>query len=304
MPPERLPTVLMFVPEQWDYVTRFAKWHGAPFPSNQNLSNALGTITDHRNKFETLATRTTHLIPELVEERNQLDQRGYSSMDKTNEFTSMIEALICELYSCLDGLRNTIYIIYRNVRGVQNESTEKLFSRAVQEKYGDDFPPEISSRLKVAYENWFLDLRRIRSELTHRRVGSCLLHDELRISYRHDFLRSDKGIFTIDDIITWINTHAEHVYVLLNEVCKFWLDQLDPRETTEICGVHMGRFMLRVINIAEPVNSDSGLCFFRHFYEEEPEYACPLKNSCAAYARVGSHSRELVARITRAETQT
>jgi hypothetical protein len=301
MPPEKLPTVFIFVPEQWDYIIRFTKWHGTPFPTSRDLSNALKTITDHRNKFIALAKRATQLIPELVEERNQLDRCGYSNLEKETEFTAIIESMICELYSCLDGLRNTIYVIYRNVRGVQNKSTEKLFSKAVAEDYGDEFPSEFTNLLKVAYKDWFLELRRIRSELTHRRVGSCLLHDELRISYRHDALSSGTGVFIIDDIIKWINTYAEHVYVLLNAICKFWLDQLEPREVQEICGFHMGRVMLRVINVAEPVNSDSGLCFFRHFYEEEPKYACPLRDSCAAYTRVGSYSRDLVARVTKSE---
>lgn len=297
MLPQKLPTVFMYLPEQWDYVDRFAKWYGAPFVVSQILSNSLQTIIDHRNKFKTLAARATLLIPELVEERKQLDQQGYSNMAKAMEFTGIIETLICELYSCLDGLRNTIYSIYKDVQGVQKKSTEKMFKNAAQGNYGNGFPSKICALLKVAYEDWFLKLRRLRVELTHGRVGTCSMQDELCISYIHYALGSEMNVFVIDDIINWVNTHANHVNVLLNEICEFWYNQLEPREVIEACGVHRGRFMGRAIIITEPVTQDSGLCLFRHVYEEEPEFACPLRDSCAAYARVGNRSREVIERV-------
>jgi hypothetical protein len=108
----------------------------------------------------------------------------------------------------------------------------------------------------------------------------------------------------IDDIIEWINAHIEHVNILLNAICKFWLDQLEPREVMELCGVHRGRFMGRSIIVTEPVTKDSGLCIFRHMYEEEPELACPLRSTCAAYERVGNRSREICERLTSPSAQT
>ncbi len=284
----------------WDYVDRFAKWHGAPFAESQTLSNGLKTITGHREKFKILAKRVTSLIPELIEERQLLDQQGYSSGIKAREFASIIETLICELYSCLDGLRNTIYAIYRNVQGVQNKSTEKLFKKAVEGKYDKGFPPEIDNWLKAAYQDWFPELRRLRVELTHGQVGTCSMKNNSCISYIHYGLRSNsnKNVFIIENIIDWINFHASHVDSLLNTICKFWFDQLEPREVIEMCGVHQGRVIIRAIEITEPVNQDSGLCLFRHAFEEEPEWACPLRDSCAAYERVGGDSRTVLARLT------
>ncbi|MEW6492573.1 MAG: hypothetical protein AB1589_08700 [Cyanobacteriota bacterium] len=298
MPPATLPTVFTYMPEQWDYVDRFAKWYGVPFKDSRALSNGLKTITGHRDKFKTLAERATLLVPELVEERQLLDRRGYSSGAKASEFTSIIETLICELYSCLDGLRNTIHAIYKDVRGVQKKSTEKLFKNAMEGKYGDGFPPEIYALLRAGYEDWFPELRRLRVELTHGRVGTCSMQDDSRISYMHYGLGSEDNVFIIEDIIDWINTHANHVNSLLNTICKFWFDQLEPREVIEMCGVHQGRFIGRAIVITEPVNQDSGLCIFRHAFEEEPDWACPLRDSCTAYERVGNDSRAVLARLT------
>jgi hypothetical protein len=300
MPPVTLPTVFTYVPHMWDYIDRFARWHGAPFAESWALSNGLSTMTGHRDKFKTLAERATSLIPEIIEEQQILDQQGYSSRVKAREFTGIIETLICELYSCLDGLRNTIHAIYRDVRGVQKKSTEKLFKNAVESKYGEGFPPEIDGWLKAAYEDWFPELRRLRVELTHGRVGTCSMQNDLCISYMHYGLgsTSNNNVFIIENIIHWINSHASHVNNLLNTICKFWFDQLEPREVIEMCGVHQGRAIIRAIEITEPVNQDSGLCLFRHAFEEEPEWVCPLRDSCAAYERVGGDSRTVLARLT------
>jgi hypothetical protein len=300
MPPVVLPTVITYVPHMWDYVDKFAKWYGAPFSESWALSHGLKTITDHRGKFETLAERAAFLVPELIEERQLRDRRGYSNGAKAREFTSIVETLICELYSCLDGLRSAIHAIYKEVRGVQKKSTEKMFKNAIEEKYGDGFPPEIYGWLKAAYEDWFPALRRLRVELTHGRVGTCCMKDDSCISYIHYGLgsTSDNNAFIIEDVIDWMNSYANHVNVLLNTICKFWFDQLAPREIIEMCGVHQGRAIIRAIEVTEPVSKDSGLCLFRHAFEEEPEWACPLRDSCAAYDRVGGDSRAVLARLT------
>lgn len=292
--------ILTFVPHLWDYIDRFDKWHGAPFSESYALSNGLKTMKGHRDKFRTLAEHATQMIPDLAQERQIFDEQGYSNLSKAKEFTAIIETLVCELYSCLDGLRDTIYAIYKDIRGVQKKSTEKMFNRAAESEYGDDFPSEINFLLKFAYENWFPDLRRLRSELTHRRVGTCMVQDDSRISYRHYGLKSQsgKGVFVIENIVDWLNIYANHVDVLLNKICKFWFDQLEPHEVIEICGLNQGRAVIRAINITEPIDQDSGLCLFRHAFDDEPEWACPLRHSCLAYERVGDSSKEVLARLT------
>jgi hypothetical protein len=296
--PENLPFILIYAPEHWDYVVRFSKWHGEPFENNRDLSKGLSTITGHRDKFQTLAGQATQLVPKLVEERNQLNERGYSPGDKAREFTSIIETLVCELYSCLDGLRTCIHAIYPHVQGVQKKSTEKMFSRATEGKYGDGFPPELCTFLKIAYEDWYLDLRRIRAELTHGTVGYCSIQEDQRISYIHQGLGSQNCALIIDDIIDWVNKNANHVNSLLNTICKFWFDQLEPREVLEPCGIYQGRMLMRAIEITEPVNQDSGLCGFRDAFEEEPGWTCPLRDTCGAYERVGNNSRKVIKRVT------
>lgn len=305
MLPVTLPTVFTYIPEMWDYVDRFAKWYGVPFRDSQALSDGLKTITGHRGKFKILAERATLLVPELIEERQILNQRGYSSEAKAREFAGIIETLICELYSCLDGLRNTIHTIYKDIRGVQKKSTEKMFKNTVEGKYGNGFPPEIYALLKAAYEDWFPELRRLRVELTHGRVGTCSIQDDSCISYIHYGLGSslENNVFIIENIIDWINAHANHVNILLNTICKFWFNQLEPREVIEMCGIHQGRAIIRAIVVTEPVNQDSGLCLFRHAFEEEPDWACPLRDSCAAYTRVGNDSRAILARLTSGSEQ-
>lgn len=123
----------------------------------------------------------------------------------------------------MDGLCTCIHAIYRHVQGVQKKSTEKMFSRAAEEKYGDGFPPELCTFLKNAYEDWYLDLRRILTELTHGTVGYCSIREDLRIFYIHPGLGSQNSAFVIDDIIDWVNKYVNHVNLLLNVICKFWV---------------------------------------------------------------------------------
>ena len=269
------------------------------FIKSHDLSDGLATITDHRGKLEALYRRATKLIPSFEEERQLLGIQGYSSGEVGREFTGVVETIVCELYSCLDGLKKTIYAIYRNVRGVQKKSTEKLFKNAVEKKYGDELPVAIVTLLEVAYTSWFPDLRRLRTELTHGRIGACSIHiDDKRISYTHYGMRAKNNVFIIEDITAWVNTIGSSVNELLDRVCMFWFQQLEPRNVIEPCGVHQGRLLIRAIKVTEPLDQNSGLCLFRHAFEEDLSWVCPLTDTCSAYERVGSRSKEVLERLT------
>lgn len=291
---------MTYAPHLWDYVDRFAKWHEKPFIKSNALSSGLSTIIGHREKFLTLAKRATLLIPELEKEREELKTQGYSNGDMNREFTGIVETLICELYACLDGLKKTIYAIYRDVQGVQSKSTQKLFQNAAENKYGSEFPTEISTLLKTAYKSWFSTLRCLRTELTHGRIGSCSMQEEGQISYMHRGIRPNRNnnIFIIEDIVVWINNNASYVNNLLDRICMFWFSQLEPREVIEPCGIHQGRLLIRAITVTDPLDQDSGLCLFRHAFEAHPDWVCPLTGSCLAYKRVGNHSQETLERLT------
>ncbi len=64
-------------------------------------------------------------------------------------------------------------VIYSSVQGVQKISTSKFFSKAKDGGYDEGFLEELNNTLIKAYDNWFLLLRKYRTELTHGSLGAC-----------------------------------------------------------------------------------------------------------------------------------
>ena len=277
---------LMFAPDHWTALGKLKAFLGPPFRDSRELQNALQASVDRARRFETLAALANRLQPSLLEDLEELERTGFTPAQRSSEFAALIEVLLCELYAVLDALRYTLYWAYPTVRGVQKKSTSKLFSRASEGQYGEDFPKEIVVMLKTAYNDWFLELRRFRTELTHGGTGSCHIDkDSHRVKYIHSGLGSTHRALVIDDVVGKVNELTGKVFVLMRGVGDYMYRQLRGEEKIQFCGIYKGRMYTRRVAPSPDLTWQSGICDAKRWFEEKPEFHCPLANRCEAYAR-------------------
>ena len=139
---------LMFNPAGWNRALRFSHFVGVVGSFDDEAIKGVNTYMDHHNKFVVLARLATRIVPDLRKDHEQMRKEGSSDNRYHSEFGALLEVLITELYSSLDGIRRLIYSGYRRVQGVQNGSTQALFSRAHKKFYGIGFPVELNELLR------------------------------------------------------------------------------------------------------------------------------------------------------------
>ena len=276
--------LLSFTPERWSAVRRFLECVGPPLNKRDVIKGAQA-VSAHLNKFDVIAALADRLAPGLVEDRAELYRDGYSPANRSREFAAVVETLICELYSSLDGVRRTLFGAYREVAAIQNGSTERLFKRAARRQYGPEFPEELRLRLAAAYDTWFPELRALRTELTHGEVGSCYLGTAAdQITYSHGGLGTATRALVIQDIIGKINELASEVRSLIEAVFEHVYAQLEPVEKRVGCGVFRGRFYERILVPQPTLTFGAGKCVSRTWFENEPGLECPMRARCGAYS--------------------
>ncbi len=237
------------------------------------------------------------MLSTLQEDIAELDATGMTHAMRFKEFALLSETMYCELYSCLDGLRRSIFGVYGKVRGVQNESTERLFKRANERKYGPEFPEAIRSKLDDAWTSWFRGIRDIRTEVTHGEVGSCHLDKESKtVTYFQHGLKQGGGVLIIKDVVSDVNGVRVKITTLIDAIFAHWYQQLEYTERTIPCGIWRGRFYQRVVGPEAALTIASGECESVNWFRHDTENACPLRESCGAYARREQHVRELAYR--------
>lgn len=285
---------LFFAPEQWLKVRLFRQFLGPPFPEHPELVKGSAAVENHLSKFQHLARLASRMRPTLSEDETELIESGYTQAHRSHEYAAVIETLFCELYACLDGVRRSIYGTYKKVRGVQNDSTEKLFARAFRNEYGPEFPEDIRVLMARAYETWFPELRRIRTEVTHGEVGYCHVdRDSGTVTYVHPALRQGDRALVIEKVADKLNVLSQQVVGLTEHLFGFWCDQLYPVERRVVCGIWNGRFYQRDVAPERDVTSASGRCYSVWWFRSSPEHACPLAASCPAFARRDEQVRQL-----------
>jgi hypothetical protein len=279
--------LLLFSPKRWPAVQKFRYFMGPPYTVNRELVTGTRGAEGHRQKFFVLAGLANRLQETLAEDLTELDQNGHTPASRSREFAALTETLICELYSCLDGIRRVLFSAYKGIRGVQNESTERLFVRAYTNAYGSEFPQEIRIRLATSYATWFPQLCRIRTELTHGDVGSCHLDPKTGvITYLHRNLGTASQAFVINDIIGEANGFAQSVFELMETIFGYLYAKLSPVERQLPCGFYKGRLYERYVAPGPGLSFASGRCFSRVWFEKESGCACPIRHRCGAYRQV------------------
>jgi hypothetical protein len=177
-----------------------------------------------------------------------------------------------------------LFSIYRKVRGIQNESTYKLFLRASKHAYDIGLPVEVLAPLADAANTWFPLLRLLRSENTHGQVGNCFLaEDRIYVTYMHQGIRVADKCLVIEDIVEKVSTLAANVAHLIDQVFEFLYHQLFPVEREALCGIYKARMYVRMVAPDPAIAFASGRCMSVNWFSKQPEYDCPEKQRCGAF---------------------
>jgi len=279
--------LINFVPEQWDAVTKFRKFKYIPLEDNKLFKRGISTTEEHLSKFRTLAEIANELIPKLEIDKLELKKDGYTSAKYSRQLSAIVECNINELYSSLDGIRDVIYSVYSDIQGIQRRSTSKLFSKAKDNLYPNNFPIELNKFLTEAYNDWFIKLRVYRTEFTHGSLGSCSQDDKTsKISYMHSGLGKNQKALIIDDFILYINDTFKNVLLLQHNIFEFLYNTLPLESTLTLCGFYKGLAYMRFIEPENNLTFNSGLC--RSLEYSSP---CPLKDKCGAYSNTIKHNK-------------
>jgi hypothetical protein len=279
--------LLHFNPESWTPERRFASFLGAPFAVDKPLSRGVGAVMSHLEKYELLGELANNVVPLLEKDNIQFAEAGYSHETGGRIHGALMEALLGELYSVLDGIRQVLYSVYRKTTpGIQNKSTNALFERAARGQYGSEFPEELRTILADAYHTWFPRLRSLRSENTHGKIGACYLpKDSPHIRYMHNGLEEEGHALIIDDITGYVNELHSYIRELVNRVFSYLFERLEPVERQTFCGTYKGRMYERMVAPSRSLSLADGRCLSINWFSNEPELACPLRDRCGAYGR-------------------
>jgi hypothetical protein len=279
---------LRFNPDIWTPAGKFLQFLGEPYKNTRQLQKAIQSCIDHTRKYEIFAEIAAEVAPKIALDKAELRLNGFSPANHAKQFAAIVEVLVCELYSILDGIRYSTFEIYNGkVRGVQSKSTSKLFSKAAEKAYGEGFPTEIETMLTEAFNSWLPELRRLRTAFTHGGLGSCWQQDDSsKISYMNSSLGSENSAHIIEDIVAHVNGLAIAVFTLARAFFDHHYNALHKIASEQFCGFYKGRGYMRKVKPESNLHWGSGVCTSKEWFENEPEFMCPLASKCAAYARV------------------
>ena len=124
---------LQFAPKHWSKLQTLRVMLGAPLPTTRDAYEGLDICLHHQNKVTTFARLAQRVVPNLPKDREELDQTGASRNEYATEFGVLIESMLCEMYSSLDGLGLFLCAVFPKARRLQHKSNERLFRLAKRE---------------------------------------------------------------------------------------------------------------------------------------------------------------------------
>lgn len=286
MPDDQHAFLIQYLPERWSQIQKLLSFLGPPVAVNGNVRIGLQDCEGHLEKVDVLWRISNRLRPELAKDREELERLGGTSNQNSEEYAAICEATVCSLYSAIDGLRKFIHGAYSKVQGVQNSSNGKLFDKAAEQKYGPGFPEDIRLLLTEARDNWFRELRKFRTELTHGRTGSCHLNPATGlISYFNDGLGNNHKSHVINDIEGKLREYQKGILELVESICHYHLGLLEPHPTFHICGTYRARWYGRTVLASPAASWADGQCLSHDWFEREDGYMCPMAKDCPAYKK-------------------
>lgn len=277
---------LQFAPDTWSALRKLQYFVGPPLAKNGYIRIGLRDCENHLEKVSVLWRVAEQLRSGLVLDRKELAHFGATKNLHSQEFAAVCEAIVCALYSALDGLRVFIFGAYHGVKRVQNESNEKLLKRAKLNEYGCEFDEEIRVLLADAYDSWFPSLRQLRTELIHGSTGSCHLDANTNlVGYINSGIKQDGRSYIQDDIEKLLFGFEGSIRKLFEDIATIHLARLTPELQFKICGSYLGRWYGRMVAISPTISFNDGHCLSYDWFETEEGLFCPLAERCAAYQR-------------------
>lgn len=278
--------LLSFIPENWDAAKVFGTFPCKGVSNQKLFKRGINSVRDHLEKYRTFAGLANKLIPGFEVDREQIESDGFSPAVHSKEFAAVVESCVCELYSALDGVRDVIFTVYNDVQGVQKKSNEKLYRKAFDNEYGENFPSELNEILSKVYKEWFKNFRGFRTEMIHGSLGSTSMdHETKKIRYFHQGMGGNGNSLIMEDFVAFISDLYVKVLSHLNEVFGFLYRSLPLSPTSVVCGIYKGRFYERLVEPDVPLKNESGYCVARQWFDNLKEFKCPLLSECKAYER-------------------
>ncbi|MDO8736407.1 MAG: hypothetical protein Q7K29_04920 [Thermoleophilia bacterium] len=275
------PFNVLFEPENWTMVRRFLYFVDQPFEKTPALQRGISATDNHFEKCKILRSHAKELESTFLDSVKGRKKYDDIYVRRSKTYSALVETIYCELYSCLNGLRDTIFAIYGGVQRVQNKKTSKFFSLASEGKYGQGFPERVANLLSDAYLSWFCELRDIRVEVTHRNVGFCYL-DEKSNKVQYQNLAPNKQDMIIDDIPAELEKMYQHVFGLLEQIFGFFCSILWPKDIHIVCGIFRDRGYTRFVKHSHDMSFNSGWCFSEEWKNGDPLNYCPARHQCGA----------------------
>lgn len=275
--------VIVFAPDKWGTLEHFRYFYTPTYTFNPDTQKALSGAVNHFHKAYTILRVAHQHTAKLAEDRDQLQERGYTPAQRGKELSALIESVFLDLYSSIDCARKVVTFIYRNHRGVK-QSTRKFFQAVANGTVDVTVPKEI--RNAFANAHWYVDFRRIRDALTHSDIGSCHLDEKSgKVFYMHAGLGIKGKALIIEDVFAHIEELIGHINQFIGEVFLYLNGTLEDDEVWQACGMFGGRLYSRWVRPSEAKDFNSGRCDAFKWFEMEENPNCPFMNTCEAYRR-------------------
>jgi len=273
--------VLMFAPQNWGQVDRFAKLYSGTYKFRPRDSKALSGVAAHIEKALIFKSLAEELRSTLEIDHEELNTRGFTPANHARKLAAVVESFVTELYSTIDCTAQVLCaVLGPKTRGFKS-STSFLFTK-FDKIVG--LPQPITDAIAAA--EWYLPLRYLRDELTHSTTGHCNLdNDTGLVRYAHYGMKKNDKPLIYDDIFITMEANFKLVNLFLGQVFHFLLSTLGDRPVNQICGITKGRMLMRSIVPTEPLSFDSGICLSHQWFELPENPDCPFVVKCGAYWR-------------------
>ena len=281
------PFVQTFAPELWGEAEKFVRFAPFTYEFKEAQARALEGIVGHFRKAAALKRVARRLEEGLALDRDEVQTQGYSEARRSEEFAAVVEEVFGELYACLDCARQVLKVVYPKARGMKDK-TSKLFDDAAAGKTDPIVPAAIVTALALAHNDWFWELRRIRTAVTHLSPGDCSPGEEKgKVAYFNRALGRSGNSLEIKDVWGEIERYFGAVNDLLGSVFHELNATLTDQRVQKVCGFYEGRVYQRSVSPVEVKDFDSGVCASYEWFEKDENPTCPMSGTCGAYARAG-----------------
>ncbi|WP_157198703.1 hypothetical protein [Methanohalophilus mahii] len=222
----------------------------------------------------------------------QVKKEGFSSYSQHKKLAAIIETMYCELYSILDCTTRVLNLVYGKYDGMKGRKTSKYFKHASEEITDERVPFKIRKALKEAYKDWFLELRKIRTAITHKGIGDCSKGKAGKIEYFHtNIAQMPTNTLVTNDVFRDLTTYEKQIILFVNTIFHELNKTLEDNQTVQFCGIFGGLLYQRLVSPYEATDFNSGVCNSYDWFEREDRQTCPFAKSCGAYLKVKNGKR-------------